>query len=255
MSIHKISLTCLLGIVTTGLVLAQSTSSASSQANPNPKTPAGFDAQSNLNAIAGAAGNGAVVRSFDNRYEGLKGSPLLIEQWIPGEVELNNGNRIINVAIKYDVMGHQLYLKTPKNDSVRLNESHVKQFVLNGNDAKQTFMRGADLNADASLKTNLMRVIYQGKYSLVQVPKKTFQKANYQGAYNAGIRYDEILDESAYYLLRPDGTSEKIKLNRKSVVGALGSVANRVEEYAKTNRVDFKTEADLTKLLTFASTL
>lgn len=247
MSTIKITLAALLLAATAELGMAQTTTSN--------KTPTGFDAQANLNAIAGAAGVGAIVRGFDNRYEGVKGSPLLIEQWLPGEVELTNGNRIINVQVKYDVLEHQLFLKTPRNDSVRLSESYIKQFSVGEAGGAQTFRRGATINADESLKTTLLRVVAEGKYSLVQVPKKVFQKANYQGAYNAGVRYDEILDESAYYLVRPDGTSEKIKLNRKSVAGALGTLADRVEEYAKKNRIDFKTEADIARLLAYAGTL
>lgn len=252
MHTFNVALAGLLLAVTTMPVMAQSTTT---QPTTNIKTPTGYDAQTNLNAIAGAAGSGSVVRSFDNRYEGVKGSPLWNTQWFPGEVELTNGNRITNVQLKYDVLGHQVYLKTPKNDSVRLNDTFVKQFTMGESDSKQTFRRGMAFNVDETLKTALVRVIYEGKYSFVQVPKKVFQKANYQGAYNAGVRYDEISDESAYYLLRPDGTSEKVKLNRKALIAALGTVASRVEEYAKTNRLDFKTEDDIARLLAYAGTL
>lgn len=243
---------CIGGLVSAAR--AQTTTPPASQTTQS-RSPVGYDAQVNLNALAGATGNGnGVVRSFDNRYEGVKGSPFWVDQWLPGEVELNNGNKITNVQIKFDALGHMLYLKTPRNDSVKLGEAFVKRFTAKQDDAPQTFQRLS--NAGDALKTKLVRVVYEGKYSLAELIQKNMQKADFKGAYSSNVRYDEIYAENAYYLIRPDGTSEKVKLNKKSIIGALGDAAGpKVDEYAKTNKLDFKNESDLVKALTFASGL
>ncbi|MEM8565709.1 MAG: hypothetical protein AAGF85_04570, partial [Bacteroidota bacterium] len=48
-------------------------------------------ARNNLEAIGGASG---VVRTFDNRYEGVKGTPYLFEHWKSGVLYLRNGSTI-----------------------------------------------------------------------------------------------------------------------------------------------------------------
>jgi hypothetical protein len=107
----------------------------------------------------------------------------------------------------------------------------------------------------ARLKDKFLQVIQEGKTSLVVSRGKTIVKADYKGAYNTGRAYDELIDNTQYYLLRPDGSLADIRLNRKSVLEAFDRHQAELKTYAQQENLDFKDENAVGKLVAYANSL
>lgn len=216
----------------------------------------GADAQQNLNALGGAGSN--LVRTFDTRYDGIRGTPFLLPYWCSTEVIFKDGRRFSEVPLKYDVYQNQIVFKRPQGDSVILNAAPVSHFtmqdILTGK--SYLFKRFSLSPADqARLKDRFLQVIQEGSTSLVVSRSKAIVKADYKGGYNAGRPYDELVDDTQYYLLRPDGSLAGIRLNRKSVLEAFTRNQAEIKTYAQQENIDFKNEDAVGKLVAYANSL
>lgn len=207
--------------------------------------------QQSLNSL-GTSGNMSAVRTFDGRVINLRGTPLLYPDWTPGEATLVNGAQITNARFKYNVPDKRLLVLRQGKDSTQVEGYNVKSLTLQPmNTAEpQLYEHLPPLKNDVSVtRGDLVRVIYRGPYSLVQLPVKGFYKATSSSPYGEARDYNEFRDESVYLLVRPDGTAEKVKLTKKSLAGALQQQADAFTKFVKENRLDVTQESDVAKAL------
>ncbi|MBO0932375.1 hypothetical protein [Fibrella aquatilis] len=197
--------------------------------------------------------NNQTLRRFDLSETGLKGTPMALPDWAPGTLTFKSGNTIANALFNYDALHQELWVKRSPKDSVRYAAAGVRHVMIQLPNAPQP-TRYEQLTGlttdDVALKTGLVRVVYQGAYSLVQLPVKQFYKAPAKQAYGETQVFDEFRDESVYYIIRPDKTAERVKLNRKSLTAALQSKGPAFETVLKDKKLDPKVEADVATALT-----
>ncbi len=216
----------------------------------------GVDAQQNLDALGGMGSN--MVRIFDTRYNGIRGNPFVLPYWCNTEVVFKDGRRFTGVPLKYDVYQNQIVIKRPQGDSVILNPVPISHFTLqDAVSGKAYLFKKFPLppGDQARLNGRFLQVIHEGNTSLVVSRGKAIVKADYKGAYNAGRTYDELIDNTQYYLLRPDGSLAGIRLNRKSVLEGLARHQAEIKAYAQQENIDFKDENAVGKLVSYANSL
>ena len=216
----------------------------------------GVDAQQNLNALGGMGSN--MVRIFDTRYEGIRGTPFLLPYWCSTEVVFKDGRRFAGVPLKYDVYQNQVVIKRPQGDSVILDNAPISHFTVQDVATGKNYLFKKILlppGDQVNLKNKFLQVIQEGSTSLVVSRNKSIVKADYKGAYNTGRAYDELIDNTQYYLLRPDGTLVDIRLNRKSVLEGLDQHQAEIKAYAQQQNIDFKDENAVSKLAAYANSL
>ncbi|MBO0937228.1 hypothetical protein J2I47_11775 [Fibrella sp. HMF5335] len=194
----------------------------------------------------------SATRTFNLSETALKGSPLAFDNWTPGTLLFKSGNTIANALFNYDALDQEIWVKRSAKDSARYAVAGVKQLSLQSADNNQPtryeHLAGV-VTDETALKTGLVRVVYQGDYSLVQLPVKRFYKAPAKQPYGNTQVFDEFRDESAYFIIRPDKTAERVKLNRKALVSALQSKGAAFETVLKDKKLDAKLEADVVTAL------
>ena len=166
------------------------------------------------------------VRTFDWRYQGLKGTPYLLPYWAKGYVMLANGQRYDRVLIKFDAYRQELVLIQPpaQPDSIVIDRDRVSWFVIEPADsgAAIVFRHFTNLRSnDPDLLDTYYRVLYNGSHSLLQRISKQFRPANYKEVYSPDIRYDSFVDRSTYYVLNSDRRIVNVKLSAKSLLAAV----------------------------------
>lgn len=166
------------------------------------------------------------VRTFDQRYEGLRGTPYMYPYWAKGYVVLTNGQRYNKARIKYDAYKQDLVITQPpvRPDSIVIDRDRVSWFVIQTPDsgAAILFRRFPDVRTnDPALTNSYYRVLHDGPHALLQRITKTFRQANYQGAYSRDVRYDSFDNKVDYYVLGPDRRLTKVKLTTKHLLSAL----------------------------------
>lgn len=198
------------------------------------------------------------IRLVDNRYEGLRGTPYLVPNWSKGEIELVTGKVYADVPIKFDASTQNLVMLRPAtNDSIIVNAGQIKRFSFLDADGNPFVYRRfpAMKTDDATLKDGYFQVLYAGKNTLLKRTGKIFRKADFKQAYSADVRYDAYQDDVTYYLLRPDQSLTKLKRSRKPLYEALGGDENLLKAFTDREKLSFKTDADMAKLVQFADSL
>ncbi|MBO0950555.1 hypothetical protein [Fibrella forsythiae] len=192
------------------------------------------------------------LRAFNLSTIGLKGTPLALPNWAPGELTLDGSQPVTAGLFNYDIYSKLVTVKRSPRDSVVYAIASVKQLILKPNGvAPLRYEHVPGLITDeAALKTDLLRIIHQGTYSLVEFPVKQYIKAPAKQTYGGmGEVSNEFRDESVYYLIRPDHTTERVKLSKKSLTKALKDKGAAFESFVKANSIDFDKEADVAKAL------
>jgi hypothetical protein len=77
----------------------------------------GLDAQTNVDALGTDNING-MVRKFDARYEGIRGTPYMAGYWNNGTIFLKSGKSLQNVPLKIDLYGYEVISKRASGDSI-----------------------------------------------------------------------------------------------------------------------------------------
>lgn len=208
-----------------------------------------------LNNIQNYANINTQIKLVDNRYEGLRGTPYLVPDWSKGNIELMTGKVYADVPIKFDAASQNLVMLRPANkDSIIVFAGQIKQFTFQDADSNTfVYRRFPTMKTDDNvLKTGYFQILYAGKNILLKRTAKTFRKADYQQAYSANIRYDSYQDDVTYYLLRPDQTLTKLRRSKKPLFDALGGDQQALNDFASREKLSFKTDADMAKIVQFA---
>jgi hypothetical protein len=207
-----------------------------------------------LNAF-NLGGNSAVARTWDNRYEGVRGTPYWKNTWEYVKITSVDGKVYSNVPLKYDVYSNMANVKNSKGDSISTELTNIKeiQFLSTG----QIFVKEPLLDKTDDVKNygRLYEQLYKGsKVTFYQDHRKEFIKADYQGGYNANRRYDELVDEKVMYL-KNGNRIEKIKINEKSVLRVLSDKEKELKEFIKKEKISIRTDKDVIRVIKYYETL
>ncbi len=69
--------------------------------------PTGYEAKENLRELGSVSGTGN-VQTFDNRYEGTKGTPYVFEAWSQGEIFLKSKKKVLVKELNYNCYDNEL---------------------------------------------------------------------------------------------------------------------------------------------------
>ncbi|WP_426491186.1 hypothetical protein [Hymenobacter sp. 102] len=208
-------------ILRISLALAAALLTTSAWAQQGSISQAGTAAQANVDALV----NGAAAVLPRGEAYGTIGTPYADNRWLPGHLHMTTGVPLAPIPLKYDVLNRRL-LMMPLNrkDSLLLDDRRVTSFELDVpaglQPAHQRVFRRFLEAPEPSQRTEYVEVLHAGNYTLLKRFGKKLIKADYQGAYSSGERYDKIDDKVTYYLLRPDKKLEPVKLNLKELQAA-----------------------------------
>jgi len=198
-----------------------------------------------FNAVSGHG----MVASFSYK-EDTRGSRYLFEQWAKGYVVDSKGQTIKNdaYAFNYDKMGGSLLLTQDKLAAVDVDKDQIKSFtVYNKLDVPETYTMVPQIDSK-----HFTRVLSDGnKYKVYKHTKTTFVKSDYHtdGMASTGNRYDEYVDEDAYYVLDTKTSQiQEITLKSKSIKKAFASDADKVKSFYSQHPDDEINEAFLGNL-------
>jgi hypothetical protein len=177
----------------------------------------------------------------------VSGSPLLLEKEFQGEVVIENGGIFNMGTFGYNLYTHQVSMTN--GAQVGEIKSRVKYFKFNLSDGKTlTFInndsvalskKGFLLELEKGKNVELYRYSY---CSLVENP--SFISAEYR-----------LFDANTEYYMTMKGSDiKKLKLNRKSILKALGN-SDKIANFIDTNNINFSVEAEVARIFAYANTL
>lgn len=212
--------------------------------------------EENLRNISRSAGL-IMTTNMDALYEGIKGTPYLFDEWKQGNIYLNDNTYINNVNIKYNIYTDDLlYLHSKSGDSFIIDRSLINSFeITDDNSSNLVLFKEISLRPDKNDKKTFVKVLYDDKTKFIIKYNKTFIKADYKGAYSAGRKYDEYIDDYQYYIIKDSDNPVKTKLNKKSVLKALSDKEDKIKSFLNGNRLNLNKEDGVTELLEYYDSL
>ncbi len=200
-------------------------------------------AQDNVNRVSAGM---SVVQTFDKRYEGIKGSPVIFENFLPGIVVIGE-ETIASVLLNFDAYNNEILYKTCADCVYKIaDNTRVKSFTVNDKLLQRKFaVKPIDKKT-----FEVREVMYEGKFQYYRLHKVVLNKADYQGAYSANQKYDEFVQEQLYFY-SPGTQSVPLKLKAKNLKQAFPQKADGIDDFIKQNKIDFKNDQHLIRLFEF----
>lgn len=219
----------------------------------NVSVPEGYEAKENLRELGSVDGTGS-VRTFDTRYEGVKGSPNVFEEFRPGEVYLKSKEKVVVKALNYNCVENEIIYIDPATEVTRvLNKYQVDLFTIQHGDQTGTFV---PIKLEEDSETIFAEVLYNEASLVYKVYYKDWLQANYEGGYSADRPYDQFVDKSdLYFLKQGDHTLYKAKKSKKLLKEAFPQQEKEISAFIKSNKLDLKEGDSLVKLMEYYDSL
>lgn len=207
------------------------------------------------------ASNSRQATGFDNRYEGVQGSPFLFEDWLEGTLTLNDSAVVRDkMKYKFELINNTIWLKLNTGEERILYNQELLALELTHNNGTHYLIKKVKL-PDATDKNHFSIVLFESdNMTLVKDVKKVFRKANLEdkGIVTVGKAYDWFEDVVKYYIKTGNKSYfEEINLKKSNVISlAPKSHEKMIEQYCKANNIRGKLDdAEAVKLVKYISDL
>jgi hypothetical protein len=198
---------------------------------------------------------------FDNRYEGVKGSPFLFEDWLEGALTLNDSAVVRDkMQYKFELINNTIWLKLGTGEERILYNKELLALELTAKDGRKYVIKKVKL-PDVTEKNHFSIVLFENEqYTLVKDMKKIFRKANLEdkGIVTVGNAYDSFEEITKYYLKAGGKTYfEEINLKKSKLMALMPkSHEKMIEKYCDQQDISGKLkDAEAVKLLAYFSSL
>ncbi len=207
------------------------------------------------------ASNSRQATGFDNRYEGVQGSPFLIEDWLEGTLTLYD-SAVVKDKIKYkfELINNTIWIKLGTGEERIIYSRELLSLELTDKNNKHYLIKKVKL-PDIKDKDHFSIILFENEnMTLVKDVKKVFRKANLEdkGIVTVGKAYDWFEDVAKYYV-KTGNKSYFVETNLKKsnlISFAPKSHEKMIEQYCEKNNIRKNlSEEDAVKLVKFIGDL
>jgi hypothetical protein len=187
---------------------------------------------------------GRLIR--ETNFVGVIGSPFENDEFLIGNVMLNNADEYENVPLKYNIYNDELYFKNTKDEMLLSFVIPVKWFKLAG----QTYVNGFP-EIDNYTRNSFYGLLAGNKIKLLFKAYKTISETRPYNSPNVEKRFERY---KAYFILKDD-KMYKFKPSRKALLNLFDSAGPKIEEYINREKINFRNDEDLVKIFDFINSL
>lgn len=202
--------------IITGLFLFLFINLNSQETSPYQK---GVTAERNLSTVANISPYSPGGVGFDNRYEGVKGSPRLFDKLQPTLLLIKGDTNFFKINGDLDVFQNRFVFSHPKTGKLLSIPSEIVSEVIITVDGKNQVYRMVQANKfDNKANKGRFCQALDEKLLFIRIPVKVFNEANYKGIYSPDKRYDEFELKYQYYYMSSDSIYHKVQPNQKTLL-------------------------------------
>jgi hypothetical protein len=179
----------------------------------------------------------------------IQGTPYLEDKFNPGKITTTEGTIYENISLRYNAFTDNLeFIKG--NDSYNIDpKTIVKKAEFGG-----YIFSCISYNSKNKIQSGLFRMLIAGKATLLVKYSLNILEREPVNAYSEAkpARFDAVRKE---YFLAFEGTPAELISNKKSLLGMFGAQTKEMELYISKNKLSFKDEDALTKIITHFNSL
>ncbi len=189
-----------------------------------------------------------------NKYDNVDGSPYLSDTWLQGSVKLaNNPKTYTQLLLKYNQEEDNLYFQGEDNTILGFNDP-VSEFKINTIRDGMPYIaiyKNGYKNVAGTIVNSFFEVLAGGKTQLL---KKTFKTIEETKEYGSAVVQRKLVVNTRYFLYT-DGQAIMVKPNEKSILQALNSKLTELKTFIAQNKINFKSDADLSRLIDYYNSI
>lgn len=191
-----------------------------------PTHPAGGSGKSYLENLAPLS-SPAIV--FDNRYQGVQGSPYFWNDFRNASIITNKQDTLRGVQVRLQLV--EPYIEVMANGKVQgqIGFESIKTITINNPDGSL----GRYVTKTIDDQVELLELLHEGEVVFYERLRKRLMKADYEGAHSVDKRFDEFVNLFIYYLEDSTGNLHKIKLRAKAFSSLMPAHKTRIHQYFK----------------------
>jgi hypothetical protein len=204
---------------------------------------------SHISKKMGRVGSDHAV-TFDDRYQGVKGTPYIFSEWQKGLIFPSNLDTIHFEFLNFDRQSLELcYKESADSKPLLLNKYIIHSFQVLYKSDSLDFVR---VKLPEASDYVFIELVYTGNGELLLDYGKEFIKANYEQSYSVDRRYDEFKDKPTYYLqFEQEGEMHAIKTNKKQTSSLFGSYSQQMLQYLKTEKNSLKSRSEMISMMKY----
>lgn len=195
-----------------------------------------------------------VLMTFDERYQGIRGTPFYGDRWFRGEIVLKDGNRFTDRIIRLDTWKQEVDYAGNKTEAIRLAKSAVDHIYLWEQGIKKKFLI---IRTENDPLGSFYEVLAEGNMSFLALHRKSFIEADYKDPYSANRPYDEFKPGKEYYFYGKGNIEPlRLKIRKKKVLEALDPKhSNSINDFLRDKNNSLKTEEEVIQLIEYYNRL
>ncbi|MDX1667292.1 MAG: hypothetical protein R3350_08685 [Saprospiraceae bacterium] len=209
--------------------------------------------QSNVRDLINLNPTSIGSRGFDNRYEGVKGTPFLFDDFQYADLQIKGKDEFIQkIEININLEEHYLLVRLADGTTGAVSSQNIARVVVEENAGLgREFVVLPPTYVDDKVVENprFYELLHDGDIKFFKLRDKLLEKADYKGAYSTDRRFDEFIEIASYYLGTDQPPFTKVKLKEKAFTQALPGSEQAIERTLKSENLDIKEEKDAVKLL------
>ena len=180
------------------------------------------------------------------KYSDISGSPFLFDKWINGSVSTPRGV-YKNLQLKLDVYNNTIFFN--KDDQAFEFQDQISGFILEPKSGDSLiYLKG--LTGNGLRSEQFVQVLALGKTSFYKSEQRLFAEIN---QINKGIV--KKFTTSVRYYININDKLQLIRLNKSELLGVLNDKLGLLEEFTRQNKIDYRREADVAKLIKHLNSL
>ena len=198
------------------------------------KILSGSEAEDNLVHILNVSPTMTGTLGFDNRFEGVKGSPRLFASLLPSFLKIIGHDEYYKLNTDLDIYRNRLMFKHPTSGKLLYIPANlVKEVIIKTDSSEKVFRTTASIKFEKELKeVRFFEVLKDGPRQFIKMPLKKFVEADFKNAYSPDRRYDEFETSYKYYVMTNDSIFHPIQLNKKSLIKLFPDKKKLIESVA-----------------------
>lgn len=185
------------------------------------------------------------------KYDGdIEGSPFLNNDWSYVTLLLKQGKELKNIKANINIESNELYVKDSANKVLVVADHIVSEIIFPGGgslaNGSRVFRNGYP-PVDKQSVNFFYEVLADGK---IQLLKRLSKSIDVNKNELSGEVRKAFVENSRYYILADKGM-EDFKYQKEYLLELLKDKQAAVEDYLKTNKINFKKIPDVQKLITY----
>lgn len=174
------------------------------------------------------------------------GDPYLNPAFLKGEAIVSGGTPTQAMYLRFNTETNTV--EVLRNEEIQvLDTDKIEGFRIYTEEEDVLFKNGFNTDIDDINRQTFLRVLYDGIHKFVAHHSASLKED--LPTYSSATQKNKYVSFLNYYIVTPDGTFNKTKLNKDDILNILSDKSQQIENFATTNDLSFDNEDDIEEII------